>query len=141
MATIHVTRGGATENRSMNYGVLKQREAAMKVMRWKVTLAVLWLSLLFNIERLDFDKGTTLNLASSFYVLSAVSAALFLLVPMNRRFAYISGGAIFVVYALLKVASPIPVFQSLHKYLTITEMVALLITMYLTWLVSQGLQD
>ena len=67
----------------------------MKSMRWKVTLAVLWLSLLFNIERLDFDKGTTLNLASSFYVLAAVSAALFLLVPMSRRLAYVSGGGYF----------------------------------------------
>src|SRR6476620_8875463 len=110
----------------------------MKSMRWKVTLAVLWLSLLFNIERLDFDKGTTLNLASSFYVLAAVSAALFLLVPMSRRIAYIAGGAVFIAYTLLKVASPIPVFQGIHKYLTITEMVAILITMYLTWLVNQS---
>jgi GGDEF domain-containing protein len=113
----------------------------MKVMRWKVTLAVLWLSLLFNIERLDFDQGTTLNLASYFYVLAAVSAALFLLVPMSRRIASISGSAIFVAYALLKVVSPIPVFQGLNKYLTFTEMVAILITMYLTWLVNQSLQD
>src|SRR3954452_15895395 len=107
----------------------------MKSMRWKVTLAVLWLSLLFNIERLDLDKGATLNLASSFYVLAAVAAALFLLVPLSRRIAYIAGSAIFVAYALLKFASPIPVFQGLHKYLTVTEMVAILITMYLTWLV------
>jgi GGDEF domain-containing protein len=113
----------------------------MKLMRWKVTLAVVWLSLLFNIERLDFDNGPMLNLASSFYVLAAVSAALFLLVPMSRRIAYITGGAIFIAYALLKVASPIPVFQGLHKYLTVTEMVAILITMYLTWLVNQSLQD
>jgi hypothetical protein len=113
----------------------------MKSMRWKVTLVVLWLSLLFNIERLDLDKGTTLNLASSFYVLAAVAAALFLLVPLSRRFAYIAGSAIFVAYGLLKFASPIPVFQGLHKYLTVTEMVAILITIYLTWLVNQGLQD
>lgn len=113
----------------------------MKSMRWKVAVTVLWLSLLFNIERLDFDQGTTLNLASSFYVIAAASAALFLLVPMSRRVAYISGGAIFAVYALLKFYSIVPVFQGLHKYLTVTEMVAILITMYLTWLVNQGLQD
>jgi GGDEF domain-containing protein len=113
----------------------------MKSMRWKITLAVLWLSLLFNIERLDFDKGATLNLASSFYVLAAASAGLFLLVPMNRRIAYVAGAGMFIAYTLLKVASPVPVFQGLHKYLTITEMVAILITMYLTWLVNQGLQD
>jgi hypothetical protein len=113
----------------------------MKSMRWKIALVVLWLSLLFNIERLDFDQGATLNLASSFYILVALSSALFLLVPMTNRIAYISGGGIFIAYTLLKVTSPIPVFQGLHKYLTITEMVAILITMYLTWLVNKGLQD
>jgi GGDEF domain-containing protein len=113
----------------------------MKLMRWKVTLAVIWLSLLFNIERLDFDKGTNINLASSFYVLAATSAALFLLVPMSRRIAYLAGGGIFIAYVLLKFYSIVPVFQGLHKYLTITEMVAILITMYLCWLVNQGLQD
>ncbi|HEU5104110.1 MAG TPA: hypothetical protein VFU22_34070 [Roseiflexaceae bacterium] len=113
----------------------------MKSMRWKITLLVIWLSLLFNIERLDFDQGTTLNLASSFYILAAASAVLFLLVPMTNRIAYIAGGGVFIAYTLLKVASPIPVFQGLHKYLTITEMVAILITIYVTWLINQGLQD
>jgi GGDEF domain-containing protein len=113
----------------------------MKSMRWKIALSVLWLSLLFNIERLDFDKGTTVNLASAFYVLAVATAALFLIVPMSRRVAYVAGGSIFAAYTLIKVASPVPVFQGYHKYLTITEMVALLITMYLTWLVNHGLQD
>ncbi len=113
----------------------------MKSIRWKVTLTVLWLSLLFNIERLDFNKGATLNLASPFYVLVAVSAALFLLVPMSRRIAYIAGGAIFIAYALLKVTSQVPMFPGFHLYLTVTEIVAILITIYLTWLVSQSLQD
>jgi GGDEF domain-containing protein len=113
----------------------------MKTMRWKIALSVLWLSLLFNIERLDFDQGTTVNLASSFYILAALAAALFLLVPMNRRLMWVAAGGILVAYAVLKVSSPIPVFQSFHKYLTITEIVALLITMYLTWLVNLGLRD
>ncbi|MEO7910337.1 MAG: hypothetical protein ABIV47_11875 [Roseiflexaceae bacterium] len=113
----------------------------MKSMRWKVTAAVLWLSLLFNIERLDLDKGVSLNLSSAFYVLAAVSATLFLLVPLSRKLAYIASSAIFVAYALLKFTSIVPVFQGLHKYLTITEMVAILITIYLTWLVNQSLQD
>ncbi len=113
----------------------------MKAMRWKIALVILWLSLLFNIERFDFDKGANVNLASSFYILAVVAAALFLLVPMKRRAMYVLGAGIFVAYTVLKIASPIPVFQGFHKYLTITEMVALLITMGLTWLVNQSLQD
>jgi GGDEF domain-containing protein len=113
----------------------------MKSIRWKIALSVVWLSLLFNVERFDFDKGVTVNLASSFYILAAVAAILFLVVPMSRRLSYVAAAGIFTAYTLLKVASPIPVFQGFHKYLTITEMVALLVTMYLVWLVNHGLQD
>lgn len=113
----------------------------MKAMRWRITLAVLWLSLLFNIERFDFDKGTTVNLASSFYILAAIATAVFLLVPMQRRVMYIVGASIFTGYIALKFFGTTPVFQGIHKYLTITELGALLITMGLTWLVNQGLQD
>lgn len=113
----------------------------MKSMRWRITLTVLWLSLLFNVERFDFEKGTTVNLASAFYGLAAVTTAILLLVPMKRRALYFVGAGIFTVYAILKFISVTPVFQSYHKYLTITEVGALLITMALTWLVNQGLQD
>jgi GGDEF domain-containing protein len=99
------------------------------------------LSLLFNIERFDFEKGTNVNLASPFYVLAAVTAALFLLIPLKRRTAYVVAGGVFAVYTALKIVSPIPVFLGYHKYLTITEIVALIITIGLTWLVNQGMQD
>lgn len=114
---------------------------AMKSMRWRIALVVLWLSLLFNIERFDFEKGTNVNLASSFYILAATATALFLLVPMGRRVMYVLGGGIFAAYIILKLASPAPVFQGYHKYLTVTEVVALLVTMGLAWLVNRGLQD
>jgi GGDEF domain-containing protein len=96
---------------------------------------------LFNIERFDFDKGTTVNLASSFYVLAAAATALFLLIPLGRRSMYVLAAGVFTAYILLKVAGNAPVFQGYHKYLTVTEVVALCITMALTWLVNQGLQD
>jgi GGDEF domain-containing protein len=110
-------------------------------MRWRITLAILWLSLLFNVERFDFEKGTNVNLASFFYMLVVATAAIFLLVPMKRRVMYGVGAGILTVYTILKFFSVVPVFQGFHKYLTITEIGALLITMALTWLVNQGLQD
>lgn len=113
----------------------------MKSIRWKITLTVLWLSLLFNIERFDFEKGTNVNLASAFYGLAALTTMIFLLVPMKRRAMYIVGAGILTVYTILKFVSVTPVFLGFHKYLTITEIGALLITMALTWLVNQGLQD
>jgi GGDEF domain-containing protein len=113
----------------------------MKSMRWRIALTVLWLSVLFNIERFDFDKNTNVNLASSFYVLAAVATALFLLVPMKQRMMYVLAGGLFVAYTATKVVSDVPVFLGFHKYLTITEIVALVITIGLTWLVNQGMQD
>lgn len=113
----------------------------MRSMRWRIASTVLWLSALFNIERFDFEKGTNVNLASSFYVLAAVTTAVFLLVRLKRRFGYVFAAGILAVYVVLKISSPVPVFQGFHKYLTITEVVALLITIGLTWLVNQGLQD
>jgi GGDEF domain-containing protein len=110
-------------------------------MRWRVALTVLWLSLLFNIERFDFDKGTNVNLASSFYVLAIAATALFLLIPMKPRAMYVLAGGLFIAYAVLKFVSPVPVFLGFHKYITITEVVALLVTIGLTWLVNLGMQD
>jgi GGDEF domain-containing protein len=110
-------------------------------MRWRIALTVLWLSLLFNIERFDFDKGTNVNLASSFYVLAIAATALFLLIPMKQRAMYVLAGGLFVAYAVLKFVSPVPVFLGFHKYITITEVVALLVTIGLTWLVNLGMQD
>lgn len=113
----------------------------MKSMRWRVALLVGWLSLLFNIERLDLEEGTNVNLASSFYVLAAATAVLFLLIRMRRRMPFVLGTGIFTAYAIVKIASASPIFQGFHKYITITEIVALAITMVLTWLINQGLHD
>ncbi|HNP70877.1 MAG TPA: hypothetical protein PKK15_07210 [Kouleothrix sp.] len=113
----------------------------MKSMRWRVAITILWLSLLFNIERFDFDKGANVNLTSAFYILVAVASALFMLVRMNQRVMYALGAGVFTAYTIVKVVSPIPVFQGFHKYITITEIVALMITMALAWYVNRGLQD
>jgi GGDEF domain-containing protein len=113
----------------------------MKSMRWRIALSALWLSLLFNIERLDLDQQAAVNLSSAFYLMAVVSAALFLLLPLRRQYMSIVGTGILIVYTILKVISPIPVFQSFHKYITLTEIVSLIITMGLVWLVNEGLQD
>ena len=113
----------------------------MKSIRWRVAFTILWLSLLFNIERFDFEKGTSVNLSSAFYIIVAGAAALFLVVRMPQRVMYAVGAGIFALYTITKIMSDIPVFLGFHKYITITEIVALLITIALTWLVNKGLHD
>jgi GGDEF domain-containing protein len=113
----------------------------MKQMRWRTILLVFWLTFLFNIERLDYTKESQLNLASSVYVLAAATVGLFLLVPMSRRQMYLASVGVMATYATFKALNISPFFTGIHKYLTITEIVALLITIGLSWLVSQALHE
>ena len=113
----------------------------MKRMRWQIMLLVLWLALVFNIERPNFDHGSTINLASFFYILVVTTVALLLVVPLRRPQLYLASLSMLAVYTVLKVMDPAPFFAGVHKYLTITEIVALLITTGLTWLVCQALED
>jgi GGDEF domain-containing protein len=113
----------------------------MKQMRWRTLLLILWLTLLFNIERLDLDGGPSINLASSVYVLALATVCLFLLVPLSRRQMYAASVTVLGAYALYKALHVTPIFSGIHKYLTITEVVALLISAGLAWLVNQALFD
>jgi hypothetical protein len=74
----------------------------MKQMRWRTILLVLWLTLLFNIERLDYMRESPFNLASSVYVLAAAAVGLFLLVPMNQRQMYLASAGVMATYAAFK---------------------------------------
>jgi GGDEF domain-containing protein len=111
----------------------------MKQMRWRTILLVLWLTFLFNIERLDFQKESPFNLASSVYVLAAITVGFFLLVPLRRRQMYIATGVVMAAYAAFKGLYLSTFFTGVHKYLTVTEIVALLVTIGLSWIVSQAL--
>jgi GGDEF domain-containing protein len=101
---------------------------------------VLWLTFLFNIERLDFE-GSPFNLASAVYVLAAATVGLFLLVPMKRRQVYLAAFGVMATYAAFKGLNLSTFFTGVHKYLTVTEIVALLVTIGLSWLVSQALHE
>lgn len=113
----------------------------MKRMRWRTILLVLWLTLVFNIERLDFDGASPFNLASSVYILAVVTVVVFLLVPLRRMQMYLASLTVLAAYALLKALHVSPVFTGVHKYVTITEIVVLLVSAGLAWLVGQALYD
>ena len=113
----------------------------MKQMRWRTILLVLWLTFLFNIERLDYTRESPFNLASSVYVLAAATVGLFLLVPMNQRQMYLATAGVMTTYAAFKALNLWTFFTGVHKYLTITEIVALLVTIGLSWMVNQALHE
>jgi len=113
----------------------------MKRMRWRTIMLVIWLTFLFNLERLDLGKQSPFNLASSVYVLAAATVMVFLAVPFRRNHMYLVATGIMGMYAAFKGLQLSSFFTGIHKYLTITEIVALLVTIGLSWLVSQALRD
>ncbi len=115
----------------------------MKRMRWRTMSLVVWLTFLFNLERLDLGMGreSPFNLASSVYVLAAATVVLFLAVPPRRSHLSLASAGILGTYAAFKGLQLSTFFTGIHKYLTITEIVALLVTIGLSWLGSQSLRD
>jgi GGDEF domain-containing protein len=115
----------------------------MKRMRWRTILLVVWLTFLFNLERIDLVMGpqSPFNLASSVYVLAAATVVLFLVVPPRRQYLFLASAGILGTYAAFKGLQLSSFFTGIHKYLTITELVALVVTIGLSWLVSQALRD
>lgn len=115
----------------------------MKQLRWRFGALVIWLVLIFNIERLNLYNGTTetsINVASFVYVLVALTAVATLLATRWRQIALLAGLA-FVIYVGIKLIHTNPIFGGIHTYITITEVLALLGTVALTGLVGRSMRD
>ncbi len=113
----------------------------MKQLRWRIVALVIWLLLFFNIERLDIDETSIVNIASFVYLLAAATATLFLLVPLHRWQMQVTALGVITAYIALKLLHQRPVFEDFYKYITITEIVSLATVIYLGWLVNQSLRD
>ncbi len=113
----------------------------MRRMLWRTTLLIVWLTVVFNIERLDFDNGATVNLTSFFYALVAATVILLLWLPLRRRQLYLIVVGIVAFHGMVRMLLPTPLFDGIQKYLTFTEITALLVTAGLTWWLSQVLRD
>lgn len=113
----------------------------MKRIKWQVGSLAVWLTFLFNIERLDFQGGTTVNLASFVYGLAGVTTVLFLIVPLRRKHLYPAITALLALYLIVKVLLPTPLFAGADKFLTVTEVLVLIISAGLSWRVARTLHD
>lgn len=115
----------------------------MNQIRWRIILLVVWLTFLFNLERLDLGLGqeSPFNLASSVYLLVAATVTLYLVVPSRRIFLYGIAIGIMLLYSALKVLDLPTFFTGIHKYITFTEVVALVVTILLGWWLNQALHE
>lgn len=112
----------------------------MKRMRLKITLLIVWLLLLFNLERVGAELAAPLGLGPFALAVAVALALLFLLVPMRRGHAYLAVAGALAGYALVQTRGGASLFAG-GPYATLVEIAALIVSAGLAWLVSQDLHD
>jgi hypothetical protein len=100
------------------------------------------LILFFNIERLDYNHESVINIQSFVYLVAVVAVISTIALPIFSRFSLSSTLAMWLaVYALLKVASTRPVLSGVYLYITATEVASLTILATLAYRVAGALQE
>lgn len=115
----------------------------MKRIRWRVIALLFWLTLFFNIERLDLNMGQidTINLPTSVYVLGSLTALLALTPFFQRQpVALLIGGAVACYVAAVLLAAE-PILGGVHTYLTFTAALMLVITILLAHKLGESLSE
>jgi hypothetical protein len=115
----------------------------MAQIRWRVILLLSWLTLFFNIERLDLDLGAidTINLPTVVYFI-AILAAVAALTPAFQRLpvgVLMIGVTLLYLLALLLLAEPI--FGDIYTYITLTSIFLLVVTTYLSYNLGRSLTE
>lgn len=98
----------------------------------------------FNIERLDFGQENTINIQSEIYILGAAAVLLTLFVPRLYHAPVVSllifWAAVYLGIKLLP-SSEHPIFGGVYYYLTITELVFVLLLVFLTQRLARILEE
>ena len=109
----------------------------MKRLKFSLVLLFIFLMVVFNLERLEWNAGIELGIHSFVYIL-----ALIIVVLMTALSNKIQRGSIFVVMALsaliyfgfrLTLYNTPPLFEGVNTYVTVTELAILLISSALTY--------
>ena len=119
----------------------------MKNLRLSIVALVIGLSVLFNIERLDFGAVNIIDIDSFVYVLGLIAVVTTIGMPILHRvpISVLIGGWAGIYYlsklALWFLFDQRPLFGGIYTYLSITEIALLLIMVWLAHKVSAPLQE
>lgn len=119
----------------------------MKNLRLSVIGLVIGLSILFNIERLDFEAENFIDIDSFVYVLALIAVVFTIGVPILQRatISVLMGEWAGIYYlsklSLLLFFNGRPLFGGVYTYLSITELALLLIVVLLAHKVATPLQE
>jgi hypothetical protein len=115
----------------------------MAQIRWRVVILLLWLSIFFNIERLDLDLPgfDALNLPSSLYVIGLIGAVAALTPTFQRRHVGTLLGLMVVLYIVTLAIIGKPIFGGVHIYLTLTGILMLSCTVLTAYSAGRCLSE
>ena len=116
----------------------------MSNLRKSALLMILFLTVAFNMERIDFGSNNLVDISSFVYVLMILSICSIMLLPtLQQRFRLLTTLFWIVLYLLLRyfIFEPHPQATGFQIYLTITELVLIVLANYLAFDLSQNLED
>jgi GGDEF domain-containing protein len=115
----------------------------MAQIRWRVVVLLLWLSIFFNVERLDLDLPgfDALNLPSSLYAIGLLGAIAALTPMFQRRHVGILLGLMIVLHIAMLAIMGKPIFGGVHIYLTLTGVLMLICTVLAAYSVGRCLSE
>jgi GGDEF domain-containing protein len=118
----------------------------MKHLRYSILAVLVAVAFVFNVERLDLDEESVINISSFVYVLGflvVTTPVLLRRVPVTGGWAYGIG----VFWTAVYLASKIFVFRShpawggVHTYVTVTELALVLVLSLLASILVKGLRE
>jgi hypothetical protein len=113
----------------------------MRILYWRLLALVLWLTLFFNIERLNVGSIDTINLPSPVYLVGLLGVLLGLTGAARRRPLWLLLGACTLLFWAAMVATPGPALGGYHTYLSVTGLLMVLVGATLARWVAQGFDE
>jgi GGDEF domain-containing protein len=113
----------------------------MNSLRRSIIALLLWLTIFFNIERLDIAGNDTINLETGVYFVAIAAMLLPLLSFFQRRSAIVAVIPTLLLLALALIVTPTPDLGGIHTYITVVEITMLTVLTVLAHRVGQHLEE
>ena len=116
----------------------------MKHLREIIIASLIGLTLLFNIERLDFGRENIIDIDSFVYILGIIAAISIITLPiLRRKHVAISLGLWLGLYLFSKlfIFNQRPLVGGIYTYLSITEVTLVGISIWLSHLLARAIHD
>jgi hypothetical protein len=113
----------------------------MRTLHWRLLALVLWLTLFFNIERLNVGSIDTINLPSPVYLVGLLGVLLALSGAARRWPLWLLLGVCTLLFWAALVATPGPALGGYHTYLSVTGLLMVLVGATLARWVAQGFDE